>query len=181
MDPNEVLRIIRELITEFDELRDVQDRGDSELVIDKQALLLLRFIGNFEDLDKWLRRGGFLPGAWSQNRASAEEPEQWIAERDYLVGNHNSAVEALAELTDECDQLAHDLHHAEYERDELRSERDGVRWERDQLESDLTQLRWDHDDLERDHAALTRERDELHRQLAYVESQLPRFQHGGAW
>ncbi|MEC3953787.1 hypothetical protein VMT65_12175 [Nocardia sp. CDC153] len=77
IDPNLTLQVIRELITEFDELRhwQISGRRDAELLINKQALLLHRFVGNFEDLDKWMARGGELPGYWnSQTRIDRVTP-----------------------------------------------------------------------------------------------------------
>ncbi|WP_162958747.1 hypothetical protein [Nocardia yunnanensis] len=76
IDPNLTLQVIRELMTEVDELLQWNYRDDdAKLVIGKQETLLYRFVENFEVLDRWMGRGGELPKYWnSQTRTDRIEP-----------------------------------------------------------------------------------------------------------
>lgn len=52
MDPNEVLKTLRELSTE------ALNSGDSSLAF--------AALERFENLDEWISRGGFLPDSWQK-------------------------------------------------------------------------------------------------------------------
>jgi hypothetical protein len=78
MDPNETLRRMRELHTQWNE----------ESAIDSVDLAAAMF-DYFDALDTWLSRGGFLPDAWRQtlpktiNGMSADDWSDVRDERDY--------------------------------------------------------------------------------------------------
>ncbi len=64
MDPNATLDAIRDLINEYAQL-ETDDRRDDGATLNE-------LIAHFDNLDQWLTKGGFLPGAWSHRK-----PEEW--------------------------------------------------------------------------------------------------------
>lgn len=78
MDPNETLRMLRELSEDITEHGATPDKA--------HALAEL-----FAALDEWLNRGGFLPAAWQTGeraQAAVPHPPTWphyIDERDLPV------------------------------------------------------------------------------------------------
>ncbi|WP_282781154.1 hypothetical protein [Nocardia sp. CC201C] len=94
MDPTATLRMIRELITEYDELQhwEYYDQ-DTEAVLDRQSSLLFRLASLIEDLDRWLRRGGCLPVEW--NHAITSEHAQLIKERDDLESQNRELLDQV--------------------------------------------------------------------------------------
>ncbi|APA97085.1 hypothetical protein [Nocardia seriolae] len=61
MDPNTALTRIRALIEEHDDLAAEEDYDQNIAV-----RILFDLTEEFEDLDRWLRRGGFPPEDWAQ-------------------------------------------------------------------------------------------------------------------
>ncbi|MEU6587025.1 hypothetical protein [Nocardia sp. NPDC046763] len=77
MDPNLPLQVIRELINDAEQLQQwqISSHDHRQRLIDKQESLLVRFAESFEDLDRWMCRGGELPRDWnSQTRIDRITP-----------------------------------------------------------------------------------------------------------
>jgi hypothetical protein len=60
MDPNTVLRALRQLTARIDEISANPDRDWSDVALEA--------LEGIDALDGWLTRGGFLPEAWSTGR-----------------------------------------------------------------------------------------------------------------
>lgn len=58
MDPNETLKRLREIVSEF------REDSDGEMDLDAMSDM----VDHFEALDEWIAKGGFLPKAWNQWR-----------------------------------------------------------------------------------------------------------------
>lgn len=54
MDPNEMLKAIRELIDEFDQAKGPSDAADTAYEL----------VGRLKGFDGWLSNGGFYPSDW---------------------------------------------------------------------------------------------------------------------
>lgn len=63
MDPNARLKDIKDL---FDEIRAGASRNSN----DYMAVMLFAVMDHFEELDHWLKIGGFLPDSWNKNRGT---------------------------------------------------------------------------------------------------------------
>jgi hypothetical protein len=72
MDPEVALRRLREAIQDLKYRDDSAFATDPALRIKRSKLIeyepLLEVIENFEALDAWLTKGGFLPTDWKRNR-----------------------------------------------------------------------------------------------------------------
>jgi len=68
MDPNEALEQIRQAVARYHNAT-----SDLEITFAAEAV-----INGFEDLDRWLSRGGFAPQAW--DRSDPRQREQYQAE-----------------------------------------------------------------------------------------------------
>jgi hypothetical protein len=68
MDPNEILRLMREVVAEY---RKPQPSSDS---------LLADLVQQVEAMDEWLSKGGFLPSAWE--REEEDDEDESFGERD---------------------------------------------------------------------------------------------------
>lgn len=56
MDPNETLQRLREAVEKYQESTEVEDA----------LSILAELVDEFEALDGWLSKGGFLPEAWAR-------------------------------------------------------------------------------------------------------------------
>jgi hypothetical protein len=85
MDPNAALNAIREAITEF-------NKPDTES--EEYLGAVDDLIDNFNALDEWLGKGGFLPTAWHQ-----PQPTQEKENRMSTNTNNTEAQQAFDRLT----------------------------------------------------------------------------------
>lgn len=69
MDPNEALKMIRDLALEARGVIDATPIGEYTEAHD----VLDRMTNTFEGLDAWISRGGFLPDGWDAQDAGEEE------------------------------------------------------------------------------------------------------------
>jgi hypothetical protein len=61
MDPNKTLEELRMMLKDYLEASDKSDDG-----VDLNEEAARRVVESFEDLDDWLRKGGFLPEDWAR-------------------------------------------------------------------------------------------------------------------
>jgi hypothetical protein len=60
MDPNALLERLREIVV-------ILDNEDADEQPADHDALLVELVEGFQNLDEWIRKGGFLPSSWERS------------------------------------------------------------------------------------------------------------------